>query len=104
MDSLDLLKIKYPIIYLDESGFKSHEHRPLVSSIIVMDNATFHKRWDTQELLKSYSHQVLWLPPYRPDLNSIENMSAWVKRKRKEWLVGFIDLLFQMFFHVCMKN
>ena len=69
-----------------------------------MDNATFHKRADTQELLEYHGHQILWLPAYSPDLNPIEQMWAWVKRKRKEWLVDSIDLLFQMFFHICMKN
>ena len=64
----------------------------------------FHKRLDTQALLESYRQQILWLPPYSPDLNPIENMWVWVKRKRKEWLVDSIDLLFQMFFHICMWN
>lgn len=27
LKDLDQLKYKYPIVYLDESGFKSHEHR-----------------------------------------------------------------------------
>ena len=64
----------------------------------------FHKRLDTQALLESYGQQILWLPPYSPDLNPIENMWVWVKRKRKEWLVDSIDLLFQMFFHICLWN
>lgn len=54
------------------------------NSVIVMDNATFHKRADTQKLLKRYGHQILWLPPYSPDLNPIEKTWAWVKKKRKE--------------------
>ena len=73
-------------------------------SVIVMDNATFHKRQDTEDLLNRYGHQILWLPPDRPDFNPIEQMWAWVKRKRKEWLIDSIDILFQMFFQICMTN
>ena len=73
-------------------------------SIVVMDNATFHKRSDTQELLEQHGHHILWLPPYSPDLNPIEKMWAWVKKKRKEWLVDSIDMLFKLFFQICMSN
>ncbi|OTG95375.1 transposase [Acinetobacter sp. ANC 4654] len=72
--------------------------------VVIMDNATFHKRSGTQELLENYGHQILWLPPYSPDLNPIEKMWAWVKRKRKEWIVDSIDQPFQLFFHLCMGN
>ena len=161
---MDQLKRKHPIVYLDESGFKSHEQRPYgyskrgtpcygsynwqlknqtnaigaiyqghlfgvglfdckvnsdvfhfwvkeflipelpKQSIVVMDNATFHKRSDTQKLLEQHGHHILWLPPYSPDLNPIEKMWAWVKKKRKEWLVDSIDMLFKLFFQICMNN
>jgi transposase len=74
------------------------------NSIVVMDNATLHKRADTQALLEQQGHQILWLPAYSPDLNPIEKMWAWVKRKRKEWLVDSIDQLFRLFFNKCMNN
>ena len=31
-------------------------------------------------------------------------MWAWVKRKRKEWLIDSVDELFQVFFESCMNN
>ncbi|WP_442865405.1 hypothetical protein [Acinetobacter sp. TR11] len=31
-------------------------------------------------------------------------MWAWVKRKRKEWLIDSIDQLFRLFFNKCMNN
>ncbi|MFM2331831.1 MAG: hypothetical protein RIQ74_654, partial [Pseudomonadota bacterium] len=74
------------------------------NSIVVMDNATFHKRADTQALLEQQGHQIPWLPTYSPDLNPIEKMWAWIKRKRKEWLVDSIDQLFRFFFRKCMNN
>ncbi|WAU78107.1 IS630 family transposase [Acinetobacter sp. LF10] len=164
MEQIELLEKIHPIVYLDESGFKSHDHRPngysqrgkpcfgqynwqlknqtnaigaihqqklfavglfdckinadvfhfwverlLIpelpkNSSVVMDNATFHKRADTQALLEQQGHQILWLPAYSPDLNPIEKMWAWVKRKRKEWLVDSIDQLFRLFFNKCMNN
>ena len=52
------------------------------NSVIVMDNATFHKRQDVQELIKDAEHTILWLPPYSPDLNPIDYAStALVLRK-----------------------
>ena len=62
-----------------------------------MDNAAFHKRADIQELLEQQGHKILWLPAYSPDLNPIEQMWAWVKRKRKEWLIDSVDELFRVF-------
>lgn len=45
-----------------------------------MDNATFHKRQDTKELIEDAGHTQR-LPPYSPDLNPIEKAWAWVKTK-----------------------
>ena len=71
------------------------------NSVIVMDNATFHKRQDIQELIEDAEHTILWLPPYSPDLNPIEQVWAWVKRKRKEWRLNCIDTLFFYFLWLC---
>lgn len=150
-----------PIIYLDESGFKSHDNRPRgysykgqpclgeynwqlknqtnaigaiynnvlfsvalydcsinsdvfhswvvqlllpnlpENSVLIMDNATFHKRQDTQEIIEDAGHTILWLPPYSPDLNPIEQVWAWVKSKRKDWRLDCIDTLFFYFLWLC---
>ena len=74
------------------------------NSVVVMDNAAFHKRADILELLEQQGHKILWLPAYSPDLNAIEQMWAWVKRKRKEWLIDSVDELFRVFFESCMNN
>ena len=47
--------------------------------VIVMDNASFHKRRDIQQIIKAHGHILEYLPPYSPDLNPIENY--WSKAK-----------------------
>jgi hypothetical protein len=37
-----------------------------------MDNATFHKGGRIEELIQSVGCRLLYLPPYSPDLNRIE--------------------------------
>lgn len=53
-------------------------------SVVVMDNATFHKRSDMQDVLTTAGHTLLYLPPYSPDFNPIEHKWAEVKAKRRE--------------------
>jgi len=47
---------------------------------IVLDNATFHKKSVLPNLAKKYGCEVLFLPPYSPDLNLIEKKWAWIKK------------------------
>ena len=61
-------------------------------SVIVMDNATFHKRADTQRLIKQAGHTLLYLPPYSPDLNPIEQKWAQAKAIRKRTQHNIQDL------------
>jgi len=55
------------------------------NSVVVMDNATFHKRKDIQELLIENNHEILYLPPYSPHLNPIENKWAQIKAYRRKY-------------------
>lgn len=52
-------------------------------SVIVMDNATFHKSIETREIIKQAGHYCLFLPPYSPHLNPIEKLWANIKRAWK---------------------
>lgn len=65
------------------------------SSIIVMDNATFHKRNDIQDTIKSAGHTLEYLPVYSPDLNPIENKWAHLKHIRKK-LFCSVSQLFEI--------
>jgi len=40
---------------------------------IVIDNASFHKSLKAKNLIKDAGCQLIYLPPYSPDLNPIEN-------------------------------
>jgi transposase len=59
-----------------------------VGQTVILDNASFHKSPRTKELIESVGCNVLFLPPYSPDLNPIEqfwaNMKRWVKSKLVE--------------------
>lgn len=48
-------------------------------SIVVMDNASFHKRADILEAITNKGHTLEFLPPYSPDLNPIEHKWAQIK-------------------------
>ena len=52
-------------------------------SVIVMDNAPFHKKAEIKKILKKYGHVALFLPPYSPDFNPIENSFGIIKRRRE---------------------
>ena len=62
------------------------------ASVLVMDNATFHKRKDTQEAIRKSGHTLLYLPPYSPDLNPIEQKWAQAKSIYRKYRCSIEDL------------
>ncbi|MCO6426917.1 MAG: transposase [Nitrosomonas communis] len=54
------------------------------ASVVVMDNAIFHKRQDIQNAITQAGHTLEYLPAYSPDLNSIEHKWAQAKAIRKQ--------------------
>ncbi len=64
------------------------------NAVIVMDNATFHKRKDTQQAIENAGHTLEYLPPYSPDLNPIENKWSSIKAYRRKTQCS-IEKLFQ---------
>lgn len=63
-------------------------------SVLVMDNATFHKSKSMQEKIRGAGHILEYLPPYSPDLNPIEHKWAQAKSQRRKYQCG-IDKLFK---------
>lgn len=49
-------------------------------SVIVMDNASFHRKNKLFCLADKSGHSLIFLPPYSPELNPIENFWSWLKR------------------------
>ena len=50
-----------------------------IGSVIVMDNASFHKREDMMAVIQDHGSTVEFLPSYTPDLNPIEKKWAQAK-------------------------
>ena len=59
---------------------------------IVLDNAAFHRKRALRAIAARFGCNVLFLPPYSPDLNPIEKHWAWLKRKLREILHCFTSL------------
>ncbi len=52
---------------------------------VIVDNATFHRGGRITQLIEAAGWQIVYLPPYSPDLNRIEKCWAWLKsRVRKQ--------------------
>jgi len=67
---------------------------------IVMDNASFHRKARLISLAEKHGHQIIFLPPYSPELNPIENFWAWLKSKLRNSLCSlsnFDDALYYCF-------
>ena len=47
--------------------------------VVVMDNLSSHKRPKVRDLIEATGAHLLYLPPYSPDFNPIENMFSKLK-------------------------
>ena len=70
---------------MDSSLFESWFSDQLLPSldkgtVIVMDNASFHSKKRLIFAAQNAGYSLLFLPPYSPELNPIENFWAWLKR------------------------
>ena len=61
-------------------------------AVVVLDNATFHKRQDIKNAIREAGHTLEYLPPYSPDLNPIEHKWAQAKNIRKKERCNVEDL------------
>lgn len=53
----------------------------LPGQIVILDNASFHPKSRLKKLLKGTGCEILFLPPYSPDLNKIEKFWSHLKKK-----------------------
>ena len=57
---------------------------PKLPSVLIMDNASFHKGILMQKAIAEAGHILLYRPPYSPDLNPIEHKWAQAKSIRRK--------------------
>jgi transposase len=53
--------------------------------VVVMDNLPCHKVAGVEEAVRAAGCRLLYLPPYSPDLNPIENAFSKLKRALRDW-------------------
>lgn len=71
-------------------------------TVIVMDNASFHRKNKLFEILNKHKnkYRLIFLPPYSPELNPIEKFWSLLKQKLRKILLkydSFDDALFECF-------
>ena len=63
-------------------------------SVVIMDNASFHKGISMQKEIEDAGHTLLYFPPYSPALNPIEKKWSQTKAIRRR-VGGSIEALFK---------
>ena len=69
-------------------------------TVIVMDNASFHRKKQLFSIAEKYGYRLIFLPPYSPELNPIEKFWSKLKRYLQKVLShfdSFDDALFDAF-------
>lgn len=61
--------------------FISQALRPILKPehVIIMDNVSFHKSKHVEEIIHDVGARIIYLPPYHPELNPIEEMWSKIK-------------------------
>jgi transposase len=81
---VDLCAIREPWViegYCNSEVFEAYVENVFIPVLkpgqtIILDNASFHKSKRTRELIEDVGCKVLFLPPYSPDSNPIENFGS----------------------------
>ena len=84
-----------------EAWFEQHLI-PLLKSgtVVVMDNASFHRKKRLNDIAKMYGKTIIFLPPYSPELNPIEHFWHWLKKRSTDLLPyfqNFDDIIYSIF-------
>ncbi|KAI2669605.1 transcriptional regulator family: Helix-turn-helix [Penicillium roqueforti] len=80
---------------------------PAPKSVLIMDNASFHRTEKLQQMCSDSGVKLVYLPPYSPDLNPIEEffseLKQFIKRKWIEYEVN-PDQGFNNFLEWCVDT
>ena len=71
------------------------------NSVIIMDNASYHKSKRLKELFKKHNCHLVFLSAYSPDLNPIENMWGTIKQELRNYCDYSICLLDNLSIFIC---
>lgn len=63
------------------------------NSILIWDNAAFHKSKQIRELVEQAGHTMLFLPAYSPDLNPIEHKWHELKQRLRSYYDKTVDFV-----------
>lgn len=79
-----------------------HELIPLLtkSEVVVMDDASFHRKNCLNNIAQKYGIKIIFLPPYSPELNPIEHFWHWLKKKIVDlipYFQKFDDVIYSIF-------
>jgi len=78
---------------LFETWFETRLCPALVQDdVVIMDNATFHRKKTLRPIAERFGVRVIFLPPYSPDLNPIEKYWSWLKSTLRSLLRFFSSL------------
>ena len=61
--------------------------------LVVMDNLSSHKGARTPELIQSVQAELVYLPPYSPDLNPIEPAFSKIKQALRSLSMRTVDIM-----------
>ncbi|MBQ6435899.1 MAG: IS630 family transposase [Synergistaceae bacterium] len=65
-----------------EAWFEGHLIPELEQgAVVVMDNASFHRKKRLYEIAEQHKIKIIFLPPYSPELNPIEHFWHWLKKR-----------------------
>lgn len=62
------------------------------NGVIIMDNASFHRKSQLNEIAENNDIRLIFLPPYSPELNPIEKLWANMKMFLRNFLYKFDSL------------